>query len=136
LELQQARGQRKSCRPRSENEGEAAPRPEAAIGPTMRAIAARYWDADDDHRSGTLQRRCGHEFRRSMKQWRALMRLLDPFACPRFLGFKFQEGKKPGHLFRIGTGRRIVMLKEAELFSEFPYPFSPQQITLFFPNSF
>jgi len=43
-----------------------------------------------------------------------------------------QEGKKPGYLFRIGTGRRIVMLKEAELFSEFPYPFSPQQITLFF----
>jgi hypothetical protein len=42
--------------------------------------------ADDDHRSGTLQRRCGHEFRRSMKRWRALMRLLEPFACPQFLG--------------------------------------------------
>jgi hypothetical protein len=43
-----------------------------------------------------------------------------------------QDGKKPGYSFRIGTGRRIVMLKDAELFSEFPYPFSPQQITLFF----
>jgi hypothetical protein len=53
-----------------------------------------------------------------------------------FLDFKSQEGKKPGYLFRIGTGRRIVMLKEAELFSEFPYPLSPQQITLFFLDEF
>jgi hypothetical protein len=28
-----------------------------------------------------------HEFRRSMKQWRGLMRLLEPFVCPKFLGF-------------------------------------------------
>ena len=27
-----------------------------------------------------------HEFRRSMKQWRALMRLLEPVVCPQFLG--------------------------------------------------
>jgi hypothetical protein len=50
--------------------------------------------------------------------------------------FKSQEGKKLGYLFRTGADRRFVMLKEAELFSEFPYPFSSQQITLFFPNSF
>jgi hypothetical protein len=67
----------------------AALRPEAAIGLTMRAIAAPI--------IGTRGRRSSirnapsadavHEFRRSMKQWRALMRLLKPFACPKFLGF-------------------------------------------------
>jgi CHAD domain-containing protein len=56
-------------------------RPEAAIGPTMRAIAARIiGDARttiiDPERSSAD---AVHEFRRSMKQWRALMRLLEPF---------------------------------------------------------
>ena len=56
-------------------------RPEAAIGPTMRAIAARIiGDArttliDPERPSADAV----HEFRRSMKQWRALMRLLEPF---------------------------------------------------------
>jgi CHAD domain-containing protein len=55
-------------------------RPQAAIGPTMRAIAARIIaDARttiiDPERSNAD---AVHEFRRSMKQWRALMRLLDP----------------------------------------------------------
>jgi CHAD domain-containing protein len=56
-------------------------RPQAAIGPTMRAIAARIIaDARttiiDPERSNAD---AVHEFRRSMKQWRALMRLLEPF---------------------------------------------------------
>jgi len=56
-------------------------RPKAAIGPTMRAIAARIIaDArttiSDPERSSAD---AVHEFRRSMKQWRALMRLLEPF---------------------------------------------------------
>jgi len=56
-------------------------RPEAAIGHTMRAIAARIiGDArttliDPERPSADAV----HEFRRSMKQWRALMRLLEPF---------------------------------------------------------
>ena len=49
-----------------------------------------------------------------------------------FSDFKSQDGKKPGYSFRVGTGRRTVILKEAELFSEFPYPLPPQQSTLFF----
>ena len=65
-------------------------RPEAAIGPTMRAIAARIiGDArttliDPERPSADAV----HEFRRSMKQWRALMRLLEPFACPQFFGLQ------------------------------------------------
>ncbi|MGO9049267.1 MAG: CHAD domain-containing protein [Xanthobacteraceae bacterium] len=56
-------------------------RPKAAIGPTMRAIAARIIaDArttiSDPERSSAD---AVHKFRRSMKQWRALMRLLEPF---------------------------------------------------------
>ena len=48
---------------------------------------AHYWDARttiiDPERSTADAL---HEFRRSMKQWRALMRLLEPFACPQFIG--------------------------------------------------
>jgi len=56
-------------------------RPEAAIGPTMRAIAARIiGDARttlvDPERSN---QDAVHDFRRAIKQWRALMRLLQPF---------------------------------------------------------
>jgi CHAD domain-containing protein len=56
-------------------------RPEAAIGPTMRAIAARIiaearTTIIDPARTNAD---AVHEFRRSMKQWRALMRLLKPF---------------------------------------------------------
>ncbi len=56
-------------------------RPKAAIGPAVRAIAASILAEAraaiaDPERSGAD---AVHEFRRTMKQWRALMRLLEPF---------------------------------------------------------
>jgi hypothetical protein len=56
----------------------------------------------------------------------AAFRLLEPFASPQFFGSLSLKLFIPNR-----TVRRIVV-KEAELFSEFPYPFPPQQITLFF----
>jgi CHAD domain-containing protein len=55
--------------------------PKAAIGPAVRAIAAHMLagaraSMTDPERS-TVD--AVHDFRRAMKQWRALMRLLDPF---------------------------------------------------------
>ena len=56
-------------------------RPRAAIGPAVRAIAGKILAqgravlADQDLSSQDAV----HEFRRAMKQWRALMRLLEPF---------------------------------------------------------
>jgi CHAD domain-containing protein len=55
--------------------------PRAAIGPAVRAIAgnilddarAALTDPDRSQQDGV------HDFRRAMKQWRALMRLLEPF---------------------------------------------------------
>jgi CHAD domain-containing protein len=55
--------------------------PKAAIGPAVRAIAggilagarAAITDPERSHQDAV------HDFRRSMKQWRALMRLLEPF---------------------------------------------------------
>ncbi len=55
--------------------------PRAAIGPAVRAIAgniietarAAITDPERSHQDAV------HEFRRTMKQWRALMRLLQPF---------------------------------------------------------
>ena len=55
--------------------------PKAAIGPAVRAIAgtilatARGALTDPEITSADAV----HEFRRTMKQWRALMRLLEPF---------------------------------------------------------
>ena len=55
--------------------------PKAAIGPAVRAIAvailgeARAVIADPER----SQQNAVHDFRRAMKQWRALMRLLQPF---------------------------------------------------------
>jgi CHAD domain-containing protein len=55
--------------------------PKAAIGPAVRAIGAsilataRATMTDPDRSDQDAV----HEFRRTMKQWRALMRLLDPF---------------------------------------------------------
>jgi CHAD domain-containing protein len=55
--------------------------PKAAIGPAVRAIAvavlaeARAVIADPER----SQQKAVHDFRRAMKQWRALMRLLQPF---------------------------------------------------------
>ncbi len=55
--------------------------PKAAIGPAVRAIAAgilataRAALTDPDRPSADAV----HEFRRTIKQWRALMRLLEPF---------------------------------------------------------
>jgi CHAD domain-containing protein len=55
--------------------------PKAAIGPAVRAIArsilagARAAIADPEHASHEAV----HDFRRAIKQWRALMRLLEPF---------------------------------------------------------
>ncbi len=55
--------------------------PKAAIGPAVRAIAvailaeARRVLADPER----PQQNAVHDFRRAMKQWRALMRLLQPF---------------------------------------------------------
>jgi CHAD domain-containing protein len=55
--------------------------PKAAIGPVMRAVAtyilaeARVVISDSERTSESAV----HEFRRTMKQWRALMRLLAPF---------------------------------------------------------
>ena len=47
--------------------------------------------------------------------------------------FKSKEGKKSRLFnFQIGTDGQIVLLKQTELFSDFPYPLPPQQITLFF----
>jgi CHAD domain-containing protein len=47
---------------------------------------AHYWDARttiiDPERSSAD---AVHELRRSMKQWRALLRLLEPVVCPQFL---------------------------------------------------
>ncbi len=55
--------------------------PRAAIGPAMRAIAgeilARARAAITDPELSSQD--AVHEFRRAMKQWRALMRLLEPF---------------------------------------------------------
>jgi CHAD domain-containing protein len=55
--------------------------PNAAIGPTMRAIgghmlAGARMALSDPERSS---QEAVHDFRRAMKQWRALMRLLAPF---------------------------------------------------------
>jgi len=58
-------------------------RPHAAIGPAVRAIAAAMLadaraaisDPERSHQDAV------HDFRRSMKQWRALMRLLQPFVA-------------------------------------------------------
>jgi CHAD domain-containing protein len=55
--------------------------PKAAIGPAVRAIAARILATarialTDPEMSGAD---AVHEFRRTTKQWRALMRLLEPF---------------------------------------------------------
>lgn len=55
--------------------------PDAAIGPALRAIAgnilakARTALTDPEHSNEAAV----HDFRRAMKQWRALMRLLEPF---------------------------------------------------------
>jgi CHAD domain-containing protein len=55
--------------------------PKAAIGPAVRAIGASILAeahtalSDPDRSSADAV----HEFRRTMKQWRALMRLLEPF---------------------------------------------------------
>ena len=55
--------------------------PKAAIGPAVRAIArsilagARAAVVDPERPSGDAV----HDFRRAIKQWRALMRLLEPF---------------------------------------------------------
>lgn len=56
-------------------------RPRAAIGPALRAIAAYIVDRArtaivDPERSN---QDAVHDFRRAIKQWRALMRLLEPF---------------------------------------------------------
>jgi len=55
--------------------------PRAAIGPAVRAIAGNVLAGartaiTDPERSN---QEAVHDFRRAMKQWRALMRLLDPF---------------------------------------------------------
>jgi CHAD domain-containing protein len=55
--------------------------PDAAIGPALRAIAGNVLAKGrlaltDPERSS---QDAVHDFRRTMKQWRALMRLLDPF---------------------------------------------------------
>jgi CHAD domain-containing protein len=55
--------------------------PNAAIGPVVRAIATNILTAartaiTDPERTN---QDAVHEFRRAMKEWRALMRLLDPF---------------------------------------------------------
>jgi CHAD domain-containing protein len=55
--------------------------PKAAIGPAVRAIAVAILAEarsaiSDPERS---QQKAVHDFRRAMKQWRALMRLLQPF---------------------------------------------------------
>ncbi len=55
--------------------------PRAAIGPAVRAIAGNIIDGaraaiTDPERSS---QDAVHDFRRAMKQWRALMRLLEPF---------------------------------------------------------
>ena len=55
--------------------------PKAAIGPVMRAVAANILaqgraamvDPERSHQEAV------HDFRRAMKEWRALMRLLAPF---------------------------------------------------------
>jgi CHAD domain-containing protein len=58
-------------------------KPKAAIGPTLRAVAgdilarARAAMGDPQH----SRQDAVHEFRRAMKQWRALMRLLAPFVA-------------------------------------------------------
>jgi len=65
--------------PASENQP--ALQPNAAIGPALRAIAAailgkaRVALTDPEHSDQDAV----HDFRRAMKQWRALMRLLEPF---------------------------------------------------------
>ena len=55
--------------------------PDAAIGPALRAIAAEILAKarlalTDPERTNQV---AVHDFRRAMKQWRALMRLLEPF---------------------------------------------------------
>ena len=55
--------------------------PNAAIGPALRAVAGNMLAKarvalTDPERSN---QEAVHDFRRAMKQWRALMRLLEPF---------------------------------------------------------
>src|ERR1700722_14407863 len=55
--------------------------PNAAIGPALRAVAGNILGKEraalaDPERSN---QDAVHDFRRAMKQWRALMRLLEPF---------------------------------------------------------
>jgi len=58
-------------------------KPKTAIGPALRAVAgdilARARAAMGDPQHSTQD--AVHEFRRAMKQWRALMRLLTPFVA-------------------------------------------------------
>jgi CHAD domain-containing protein len=56
-------------------------RPKAAIGPALRAVAAGILaDAREAISDPELTNEAAvHEFRRTMKEWRALMRLLAPF---------------------------------------------------------
>ena len=55
--------------------------PNAAIGPAVRADRGQYScrRACGHFRSGATSQDAVHDFRRAMKQWRALMRLLQPF---------------------------------------------------------
>src|ERR1700739_1692644 len=99
-------------------------RPEAAIGPTRRAIAARIiGDARtiliDPERSSAD---AVHEFRRSMKQWRALMRLLEPFVADAVL-LREQGRAHPRSLGRARDGQSALnafddILKKGPVLSE------------------
>jgi hypothetical protein len=72
--------------------------PDAAIGPALRAIAsdilakARVALTDPELTNQTAV----HDFRRAMKQWRALMRLLS---TPRVVAF--ERSTRPVRLFAI-----------------------------------
>ena len=67
--------------------------PRAAIGPAVRAIAGHIIDTarvtiTDPERSN---QDAVHDFRRTMKEWRALMRLLEPFIWRRSLDLTVLE---------------------------------------------
>src|SRR6202035_4275424 len=75
--------------------------PRAAIGPAVRAIAghillgARSALLDPERSSQDAV----HDFRRAMKEWRALMRLLEPFIAdaPRWRHARCDHGRDVAH---------------------------------------
>jgi CHAD domain-containing protein len=98
--------------------------PRAAIGPAVRAIAATILDhartaITDPERSNQV---AVHDFRRAIKQWRALMRLLEPF-IPDAVSLRQQAREHARSLARARDGQSALnafddLLKKGLVLSE------------------